>query len=229
MQNAFISEEVNCGGHLTSSCAKCPQGNGASWCNGECEWSSENGGVCQSKKLILPVSKEEVEIEEESDYLNVSAEPTLLEMKQSRSCDIIFSSQRPLYSKDDWQYLRDLWSSQQEGTKQLKLVKTKKKKKTNFISPIQSGQTIDGKGRGLFATRDIKKGEMIFNGELQLDNLIKFTDGQSYRKFVYAIEDDGMACDVMLWTYPGRNDLIFQADESSLMNDVRLCVIKCIS
>jgi len=121
------------------------------------------------------VSKEEVEIEEESDYLNVPAEPTLLEMKQSRSCDIIFSSQPPLYSKDDWQYLRDLWSSQQEGTKQVKLVKTKKKKKTNFISPIQSGQTIDGKGRGLFSTRDIKKGEMIFNGELQLDNLIKFT------------------------------------------------------
>ena len=148
-------------------------------------------------------------------------------MKQSRSCDIIFSSQRPLYSKDDWQYLRDLWSSQQEGTKQLKLEKTKKN--TNFISPIQSGQTIDGKGRGLFATRDIKKGEMIFNGELQLDNLIKFTDGQSYRKFVYAIEDDGMACGVMLWTYPGRNNLIFQADESSLMNDVRLCVMKCIS
>ena len=121
------------------------------------------------------------------------------------------------------------WSSQQEGTKQVKLVKTKKKKKTNFISPIQSGQTIDGKGRGLFATRDIKKGEMIFSGELQLDNLIKLTDGQSYRKFVYAIEDDGMACDVMLWTYPGRNNLIFQADESSLMNDVRLCVMKCIS
>ena len=143
------------------------------------------------------MSKEEVEIEEESDYLNVPAEPTLLEMKQSRSCDIIFSSQRPLYSKDDWQYLRDLWSSQQEGAKQLKLEKTKKNT-TNFIPPIQSGQTIDGKGRGLFATRDIKKGEMIFNGELQLDNLIKFTDGQSYRKFVYAIEDDGMACDVIM-------------------------------
>jgi len=51
----------------------------------------------------------------------------------------------------DWQYLRDLWSSQQEqeGKKQLKKVK----KNTNFISPIQSGQTIDGKGRGLCYTR----------------------------------------------------------------------------
>ena len=40
--------------------------------------------------------------------------PTLVEMKQSRSCDVIFSSERPLYSEDDWQYLRDLWSSQQQ-------------------------------------------------------------------------------------------------------------------
>ena len=55
------------------------------------------------------------------------------------------------------------------------------------------------KVRGLFATRDIKKGEMTYNGEGSADpHLIKFTDGQSYRKFVYAIEDDGMACDVML-------------------------------
>ena len=130
--------------------------------------------------------------------------PTLVEMKQSRSCDVIFSSQRPLYKEEDWQYLRDLWTSQQqEGKKQLNIVKTRKKKKnTNFLSPLESGQTIDGKGRGLFATRDIKKGEMTYNGGSGSDHLIKFTDGQSYRKFVYAIEDDGMACDVMLWTYP---------------------------
>ena len=159
----------------------------------------------------------------EKYWLNVPL-PTLVEMKQSRSCDVIFSSQRPLYSEDDWQYLRDLWSSQQQAGKQLKIVKTRKNKNTNFISPIQSGQTIDGKGRGLFATRDIKKGEMTYNGEGSADpHLIKFTDGQSYRKFVYAIEDDGMACDVMLWTYPLKNNLIFQADDTSLMNDVRMC------
>lgn len=46
-----VKEEVSCGNHEASSCAECPQGNGASWCNGECEWTSENGGVCQSKTL----------------------------------------------------------------------------------------------------------------------------------------------------------------------------------
>jgi len=29
---------VSCGNHKESSCRLCPQGNGASWCNGDCEW-----------------------------------------------------------------------------------------------------------------------------------------------------------------------------------------------
>jgi len=46
--------KVSCGNHRSSSCAGCPQGNGASWCNGECEWSEdENGGVCQPLKANL--------------------------------------------------------------------------------------------------------------------------------------------------------------------------------
>jgi len=62
-----LQEGVDCGSHRASSCAKCPQGEGgASWCNGECEWSSENGGACQSKALMI--SKQEAEIEE-SDYV----------------------------------------------------------------------------------------------------------------------------------------------------------------
>ena len=54
-QNAFISvEEVSCGNHRAPSCAECPQGNGAFWCNGECEWTySEDGGECKSKSSQL--------------------------------------------------------------------------------------------------------------------------------------------------------------------------------
>jgi len=39
-------DNVNCGNHDAPTCADCPQGNGASWCNGECEWSNENE-ACQ--------------------------------------------------------------------------------------------------------------------------------------------------------------------------------------
>ena len=31
--------DVSCGGHFASTCEDCPSGNGASWCNGDCEWN----------------------------------------------------------------------------------------------------------------------------------------------------------------------------------------------
>jgi len=40
---------VRCGSHNARSCDLCPQGNGASWCNGECEWRDET--CVRSSKL----------------------------------------------------------------------------------------------------------------------------------------------------------------------------------
>merc|ERR1712179_174541 len=33
--------EVWCGGHAAQSCAACPQGHGAAWCNGDCAWKND--------------------------------------------------------------------------------------------------------------------------------------------------------------------------------------------
>merc|ERR1711990_345387 len=33
--------EVWCGGHAAQSCAACPQGHGAAWCNGDCAWTND--------------------------------------------------------------------------------------------------------------------------------------------------------------------------------------------
>ena len=40
------SDQVHCGGHTANSCAGCPQGKKAAWCNGECFWHNEK---CQSR------------------------------------------------------------------------------------------------------------------------------------------------------------------------------------
>jgi hypothetical protein len=29
---------VQCGGHSAASCSECPEGNGETWCNGDCQW-----------------------------------------------------------------------------------------------------------------------------------------------------------------------------------------------
>ena len=32
---------VSCGGHNAPNCSACPQGHGASWCNGDCGWIND--------------------------------------------------------------------------------------------------------------------------------------------------------------------------------------------
>merc|ERR1719271_1149602 len=41
-----VSAEVLCGGHYAATCDDCPQGNGRSWCNGDCTW--------ENNKCVLP-------------------------------------------------------------------------------------------------------------------------------------------------------------------------------
>lgn len=47
------ASQVVCGNHHAATCAECPQGHGASWCNGECEWKSNQ---CVKKPGLPPLS-----------------------------------------------------------------------------------------------------------------------------------------------------------------------------
>jgi len=55
---------VSCGGHDASSCAECPQGNGAAWCNGDCIWvnnqcqesNTSPTPIAPTKAPVLPTS-----------------------------------------------------------------------------------------------------------------------------------------------------------------------------
>mmetsp|Transcript_12963 Transcript_12963/g.18577 ORF Transcript_12963/g.18577 Transcript_12963/m.18577 type:complete len:309 (-) Transcript_12963:33-959(-) len=54
-----------------------------------------------------------------------------------------------------------------------------------------------GKGRGLFASRDIQKGEIMHNGT---KSDIVFPDGLSWKRFMVALPRE-MACDLSEWTF----------------------------
>merc|ERR1719333_1748934 len=51
---------VSCGSHSAASCAECPQGNGESWCNGDCSWRDgscqvpQNSATCTSLSQTVP-------------------------------------------------------------------------------------------------------------------------------------------------------------------------------
>ena len=38
LENTGLTGNVSCGNHEATTCADCPQGNGASWCHGDCRW-----------------------------------------------------------------------------------------------------------------------------------------------------------------------------------------------
>ena len=43
----YSGSQAYCGGHYAATCAACPGGNGAFWCNGDCFW--ENNQCVESK------------------------------------------------------------------------------------------------------------------------------------------------------------------------------------
>lgn len=59
-----------------------------------------------------------------------------------------------------------------------------------------------GKGRGLFASRDIMKNELIHDGA-RSDVMFPADGGIAYRRFVFSLPRD-LACDTMMWNYTTR-------------------------
>jgi hypothetical protein len=68
--------------------------------------------------------------------------------------------------------------------------------------PFYADQTDRG-SRGLFASRNIKKGELVHDGT---DTDITFPSVQSFRKFMFALPKKDMACDVTEWVWTQRKD-----------------------
>ncbi len=79
-------------------------------------------------------------------------------------------------------------------------------------SPYYSDYS-EGKGRGAFAKRNIRKGEIVHDG---LRNIVFFRDGDSWRDFIFSIPSSRMACDVLEWTW--MQDVIFEGNLMLCLN-----------
>ena len=66
--------------------------------------------------------------------------------------------------------------------------------------PFSARSTKMGTHRGLFATWDIRKGEVIHNGSA---SDVVFPDAMAYRRFVFALPQRA-ACDMIDWTWTQR-------------------------
>ena len=137
---------------------------------------------------------------------------TLKQIYDARNCESylaqtdnngkrIDSKSLPIYTEEQWQQFRQLWVDQ-GGKNVEKYYKLSDKRRSeappDFVPPFKAGQTSDGKGRGIFATLDIKKGEMIYGLS---KNYIFFKSGNEFRRFLDALDDE-KACDLMKFTWP---------------------------
>ena len=64
--------------------------------------------------------------------------------------------------------------------------------------PFHAGHSTGRRGRGLFASRDIRKGELVHDGR---HSDISFPDGMAWRRFIFSLPTRKKACDVIDWTW----------------------------
>ena len=153
------------------------------------------------------------------------------ELKQYFGCNQLFKTPRPLITKRNWVYFRDLYNQyvkqEQSTINNVDTTHQVSAESSNF--PVLGAFTTD-KGRGLVASRDIKRGELIFTGT---NNTIVFDTGHSWRKFLWYLYHapptpdhypEGFACDIRAWSWiqalPNEkgSKIVVDIDESSLLN-----------
>lgn len=134
---------------------------------------------------------------------------------------------KPLLSLEDWQLFRDTYTR----------VVDRDQKWDDAVPPtlgysLEEGIPVpppfyakltDGRGRGLFASRDIKKGELIHSGE---HSDVIFPDSMAWRRFVFSLPKP-FACDLSDWTWTqqfkknGQYHILTGPNISSLFNNGR--------
>mmetsp|Transcript_21362 Transcript_21362/g.44915 ORF Transcript_21362/g.44915 Transcript_21362/m.44915 type:complete len:294 (-) Transcript_21362:231-1112(-) len=176
-------------------------------CNNE--QPSENNGECTNTHPILK-SKQ-------------TQSMTLRQLQTHYQCQTSNSSvPRPLPTPQHWQTLRTIYRSLGGTTVEHDETNTPE----DFIPPTRSGQTTDGKGRGIFAAKDIRKGERTYGGK---KNFAFFSTGNEFRNYVDEVANqlsNDAACDIMMWAWvqPLMGDdyetlIVVVLDNNSLMND----------
>jgi len=106
---------------------------------------------------------------------------------------------KPLHSQEEWQFIREKYNGVVDD-------------RVKFDDPMPPtlGYTLrdqspppffakfsPGKGRGVFASRDIKKGELVHDGNRSAS---QFSDGMAWRRFVFSLPRE-MACDIAEWSW----------------------------
>lgn len=106
-------------------------------------------------------------------------------------CDKYFQTERPIHPNSVWVEARNFYKSltlEHNNT-------LPDDDSTGFRMAYEAKQS-PGKGRGVFAKQDVKKGELIYNST----QTARFDNGHAFKAFIMGLEP-GFACDVLQWAF----------------------------
>ncbi|KAL7546903.1 hypothetical protein ACHAWF_010235 [Thalassiosira exigua] len=152
-------------------------------------------------------------------------------------CDRVLAGPRPIYDWDRWTEIRQIYHEfVQEDLKDHPIPEGSPERSylygtDDYDPPMNPAQSGGEKGRGLFASRDISKGEMVFKAT---NNTIIFTHGHTWRKFLFHLYerngkpfDSETTCDILVWSWiqtlekDGPLVIVMDLDNGSLLNEGR--------
>lgn len=133
-----------------------------------------------------------------------------------------YDETKPIPSLEQWLYLRMQYNELVDGSVSFNdaIPPTRGYTLAKNEPPPFYAKLSPGKGRGLFASRDIQKGEVVHDGS---NSDVVFPDAMSFRRFLFA-SPRIMACDVMEWAWTqqfeddGPYHICLAINISSLMN-----------
>ena len=139
--------------------------------------------------LPLPTNWESYTYEEIGEHFNCN----------EQSHDVV----RDMYTVDDWYYLQDMIKKYVDNNvsfdDEANVLPTDGYTLSNGeVTPFYAKHT-EGKGRGLYASRDIKSGELVHDGE-DTNSDIVFPDALSFRRLLFNLPKL-QACDMQEWPW----------------------------
>lgn len=109
---------------------------------------------------------------------------------------------KPLHSLEQWRYMREKYCDVVDDSAAFSdtVPPTAGYALSDGTPPPYYAKFSPGRGRGIFASRDISKGELVHDGER---SAVAFPDAAAWRRYTFALPPP-MACDIAEWSWTQR-------------------------
>jgi len=159
-----------------------------------------DGGFCDHDNVIGDVAVDINDDESSSLPWWKDIDVKLVDIWDILQCEDVFEeNDRPVHSEATWLFLRGAYVGIVDPSE------TSIHKNQLFHNAFQPGlvevKGTEEKGRGVYALRTIKEGELVWNDVVTAC----FENGMDYRKYLASIPSD-LACDVFEWAFADDDD-----------------------